>query len=140
MADEQPAEIKPEENKPMETPVEEQPAPATEEAPAPAAEPQPAAEEKAPEERPAPAAPAREDSRGREKYETIKLETINYGTNNFIEVSKKKAPNGNVFISLSKGWYPANSPDKRYKGGIGFPFEQELVDKFKNALETVVKE
>lgn len=79
-------------------------------------------------------------SRGREQYETIKLETVNYGTNNFIELSKKKAPNGNVFISLSKGWYPASSTEKRYKGGIGFPFEKELVDKILAALNTVLEE
>jgi len=76
----------------------------------------------------------------RENYETIKMETINYGTNNFLEIAKKKAPNGNLFISLSKGWYPAGSTEKRYKAGIGFPMEKELVDRFTGALNTVLQE
>jgi len=76
----------------------------------------------------------------REEYETIKMETINYGTNNFIEVAKKKAPNGNIFISISKGWYPQQSTEKRYKAGIGFPMEKELVDRFTGALSAVLQE
>lgn len=76
----------------------------------------------------------------REEYETIKLETVNYGTNNFLEVAKKKAPNGNLFISLSKGWYPQGSTEKRYKAGIGFPMEKEIVDRFTSALSTVLQE
>jgi len=78
--------------------------------------------------------------RQREEYETIKLETINYGTNNFIEIAKKKAPNGNLFISISKGWYPANSTEKRYKAGIGFPMEKDIIDRFTGALNTVLQE
>jgi len=80
------------------------------------------------------------EPRPREEYETIKLETVNYGTNNFIEVAKKKAPNGNLFISISKGWYPANSTEKRYKAGIGFPMEKEIVDRFTGALNAVLQE
>ncbi|MDD5317606.1 MAG: hypothetical protein PHF51_02620 [Candidatus ainarchaeum sp.] len=80
----------------------------------------------------APAAPPREE------YETIKLETVNYGTNNFIEVAKKKAPNGNLFISISKGWYPKGTTEKRYRAGIGFPLEQELIDKIMGSLNSVL--
>jgi len=76
----------------------------------------------------------------REEYETVKLETVNYGTNNFIEVSKKKAPNGNLFISISKGWYPAQSTEKRYKAGIGFPNEKEIIDRILAAFNEIVKE
>lgn len=74
------------------------------------------------------------------EYETLKIETINYGTNNFIEVAKKRAPNGNVFISLSKGWYPAQSTEKRYKAGIGFPLEKEILEQFLKALNEVIKD
>jgi len=76
----------------------------------------------------------------REQFETIKIETINYGTNNFIEIAKKKASNGNLFISISKGWYPANSTEKRYKAGIGFPMEKDIIDRFTSALNTVLQE
>jgi len=76
--------------------------------------------------------------RPREDYETIKLETMNYGTNNFIEVAKKKAPNGNIFISISKGWYPQGSTEKRYKQGVGFPIEEK--DRFTGLLNTVLQE
>lgn len=78
--------------------------------------------------------------RERVEYETVKLETVNYGTNNFIEISKKKTPNGNLFISLSKGWYPAQSTEKRYKAGIGFPLEKELVDRIMKAFNSVLQE
>jgi len=76
----------------------------------------------------------------REEYETIKMETVDYGTNNFIEIAKKKAPNGNLFISISKGWYPANTHEKRYKAGIGFPMEGELVGKIMASFDAVLKE
>ncbi len=76
----------------------------------------------------------------REEYETIKVETVNYGTNNFIEVSKKKAPNGNLFISVSKGWYPTGSTEKRYRAGVGFPNEKELIDRIMAAFDTVLTE
>jgi hypothetical protein len=85
-------------------------------------------------------APAAAPRPKREEYETVKLETVNYGTNNFIEIAKKKAPNGNLFISVSKGWYPAGSSEKRYKAGIGFPMETELVNKVLGAFDTVLKE
>ena len=86
------------------------------------------------------AAPPQQAPRQREQYETVKLETVDYGTNNFIELAKKKAPNGNLFISISKGWYPANSRDKRYKAGIGFPLEAPLVEKIRNAFDAVLKD
>jgi len=85
------------------------------------------------------AAPARGPQQ-REEYETLKVETVNYGTNNFIEVSKKKAPNGNLFISVSKGWYPAGSTEKRYRAGVGFPNEKELIDRILAAFNAVIVE
>jgi len=76
----------------------------------------------------------------RERYETVSVETVNYGTNNFIEIAKKKAPNGNLFISVSKGWYPQGSTEKRYSKGIGFPLEAELVDRIFNAFTAIAKQ
>ena len=77
----------------------------------------------------------------KEVFETLKMETINYGTNNFIEIARKKTSTGNVFLSISKGWYPRGSTEKRYtRKSVGFPNESELVGKFLSALNTVIKE
>lgn len=91
-------------------------------------------------EEPMTSAPPRMGRPPREEYETLKVETVNYGTNNFIEVSKKKAPNGNLFISVSKGWYPAGSTEKRYRAGVGFPNEKELIDRIMSAFNAVLQE
>jgi len=58
------------------------------------------------------------------EYTTLKAEEVKYGNNNFIEVARKKVED-NEFISLSKGFYTADG-QKRYKGGIGFPDEDEI--------------
>ena len=77
----------------------------------------------------------------KEVFEVLKMETINYGTNNFIEIARKKTSTGNVFISISKGWYPRGSTEKRYtRKSVGFPNESELVGRFLGALNTVIKE
>ena len=58
------------------------------------------------------------------EYTTLKAEEVRYGNNNFIEVARKKVED-NEFISLSKGFYTGDG-QKRYKGGIGFPDEEEI--------------
>ena len=72
------------------------------------------------------------------EFETVSAEEIKYGKNNFIEIALKNAideeGNKNPFVSISKGWYPA--PDvKKYKGGIGFPAEPEIIGKFIEVME-----
>ena len=59
------------------------------------------------------------------EYETLKAEEYKYG-NNFIEIARKKVEEAE-FISVSKGFYNKEG-QKRYKGGIGFPDEQEIKD------------
>lgn len=77
----------------------------------------------------------------KEVFETLKMETINYGTNNFIEIARKKTSTGNVFLSISKGWYPRGTTEKRYtRKSVGFPNEPELVNKVLSALNTVISE
>jgi len=63
------------------------------------------------------------------EYESIKSEFLDYGANKFIEVSRKRVlPDEAEFINISKGYYTHNG-ERRYQGGIGFPVDQELVDK-----------
>lgn len=60
------------------------------------------------------------------EYDTLKAEEYKYG-NNFIEIARKKIEEAE-FISISKGFYN-KAGEKRYKGGIGFP-DQEEIKKF----------
>jgi len=64
---------------------------------------------------------------GDPRYDTLKVEEIKYGTNNFIEVARKKIDD-TEFISLSKGYYTRRGT-RRYKNGLGFP-DQEDIKKF----------
>ena len=70
-------------------------------------------------------------------YETILIETLDYGKNKFLEVSKKKAmPDENVFLNISKGYYTPDG-EKRYQRGIGFPDDAEFVSQLVEKLQTV---
>ena len=78
------------------------------------------------------------------KYGALKTEVINYGNNSFLEVALKKVigEEGNEakFISISKGWYPAEAEDpntRRFKSAVGFPADKELYDKFVGALKSL---
>jgi len=71
-------------------------------------------------------------------YETIKSETMDFGRNNFIEISLTRAvadSGENVFISLAKGYYPRElelpppgeeKREKRYKRNFTFPDDPEV--------------
>ena len=70
-------------------------------------------------------------------YETIAIETLDYGKNKFLEVSKKKAmPDENVFLNISKGYYTPDG-EKRYQRGIGFPDDAEFVSQLVEKLQAV---
>jgi len=71
-------------------------------------------------------------------FEIVKSEEVKYGNKNFIEVAVKKTNEGVKFVSVSKGWTPAEG-QKRFKNGIGFPAEVlgevvEALQKMKEAL------
>ncbi len=71
------------------------------------------------------------------EYETIAIETLDYGKNKFLEVSKKKAmPDENVFLNISKGYYTPDG-EKRYQRGIGFPDDAEFVSQLVEQLQAV---
>ncbi len=59
------------------------------------------------------------------EWKTIKSKTIETYGNNFVEVSLKKAPEGdNTFIGISKGW-KTDEGIKRYKANILFTQEKK---------------
>ncbi len=61
------------------------------------------------------------------EYETISSESIDYGRNKFLEISKKKAmPDEAIFLNISKGYYTPDG-EKRYQKGVGFPNDEEFV-------------
>lgn len=66
------------------------------------------------------------------EYKTLKSEEIKYGNNNFIEVATKEVE-GNRFLTISKGYYTPDN-NKRYKGGIGLPFDKEIINKITETL------
>ena len=69
------------------------------------------------------------------QYETIKAEEIDFGTNNFIEVARKKAISDkgeNEFVSVSRGFkFPDGT--KRYVKSFTVPEEivEQVADKLK---------
>lgn len=70
-------------------------------------------------------------------YETIAIETLDYGKNKFLEISKKKAmPDENVFLNISKGYYTPDG-EKRYQRGIGFPDDAEFVSQLVEKIHSV---
>ncbi|MCK4491247.1 MAG: hypothetical protein KAU03_01385 [Candidatus Altiarchaeales archaeon] len=61
------------------------------------------------------------------EYETISSESIDYGRNKFLEISKKKAmPDEAIFLNISKGYYTPDG-EKRYQKGVGFPNDEEFI-------------
>lgn len=71
------------------------------------------------------------------EWKTLKQETIEIGSNNFIEVTLKQPPEGdNVLVGLTKGWYNQDK-EKRYKANILFSKEkvQEVLEALKKITE-----
>ncbi len=63
------------------------------------------------------------------EFETINSEEIKFGTNNFIEVARKKAVSDSgerEFISISRGFYLQDG-SKRWKSSISLPDEKEKI-------------
>ncbi len=70
-------------------------------------------------------------------YETIAIETMDYGKNKFLEISKKRAmPDENVFLNISKGYYSPEG-EKRYQKGVGFPDDAEFVSQLIEKIQEV---
>lgn len=69
------------------------------------------------------------------EYETIKAEEIDFGTNNFIEIARKKAISDkgeNEFVSVSRGFkFPDGT--KRYTKSFTVPEEilEQVAEKLK---------
>ncbi|ODS37214.1 MAG: hypothetical protein A7315_04235 [Candidatus Altiarchaeales archaeon WOR_SM1_79] len=78
------------------------------------------------------------------KFETIRSEYVEYG-NKFIEISRKRVEGGDAenegeeFLNISKGYYTPTG-EKRYKGGLGFPVDSELVGQISDKLKAMVSE
>ena len=68
------------------------------------------------------------------EYETLKAEEIDFGTNNFIEVARKKAVSDkgeNEFVSVSRGFkFPDGT--KRYTKSFTIP--EEVLEKVAKKL------
>jgi len=73
------------------------------------------------------------------EFETLKSEEMKFGTNNFIEISKKvaKGEDGeNEFLQISRG-YSLPDGTKRYKKSIAIPVDNEELINF---IATKLKE
>jgi hypothetical protein len=65
------------------------------------------------------------------EFQTIKSEKVNFGTNNFLEVARKKAitdEGENEFISVSRGYFLADGSE-RFKRSLTIP-DDPAVKKF----------
>jgi len=72
------------------------------------------------------------------EFETIKAEEVKFGSNNFIEVARKKAVSENgerEFISISRGYYIDN--DKKWKSSITLPDEKEKRARIAELVKTL---
>lgn len=75
------------------------------------------------------------------EFKTMKSEMINYGTKNFMEVSRKSVTDDkgtNEFLMISKGYY-SDDGSPRYKGGVGIPLNAETVKRITTKLEEFVQ-
>lgn len=73
------------------------------------------------------------------EFETIVAEQVPFGNNNFIEVARKKATDGqteNVFISISRGFFTPNG-EKRYKKSVTVPIDPKVIDFIATKLREV---
>ena len=70
------------------------------------------------------------------EFETLDMREVDYGNNNFIEISKKKVISEDGerwFISIAKGYYKNN--EKRYTQTVTLPNDQEIIGKVIEDLE-----
>ncbi len=74
------------------------------------------------------------------EYKTLKSEEISIGTNNFIEIARKKAiseERETEFISISKG-FVLQDGQKRYRQSLTVPNSKEVVDFIAAKLKEMV--
>ena len=78
------------------------------------------------------------EPRSRVEFETLSSEKVNFGTNNFLEIARKKAKTDdgdNEFISVSRGYYLPDGSE-RFKKSLTIPDDEEIrnfvADKIKN--------
>ncbi len=73
-------------------------------------------------------------------FETVLSEEVKFGTNNFLEIAKKKAitsDSENEFISISRGFFTPENDEKRFRKSIAFPVDSDVVDAVIEALKKV---
>ena len=87
-----------------------------------------------------------ERRQNRVRYETIISEIKEFGQNNFIEISRKKAitdDTENEFIQIARGYfrinYENNEPEKLYKKTVTIPTDTEMMGFLVENLEKVYK-
>lgn len=71
------------------------------------------------------------------EFKTIKAEDVKFGSNNFIEVARKKAMSEQgerEFISISRGFYLQDG-SKAWKASITLPDEKEKREKIAKLIE-----
>ncbi len=64
------------------------------------------------------------------EYKTLKSEEITFGTNNFMEIARKKAiteDGEREFVSIARGFTTPNG-QKRYKQSLTVPDSKEVVE------------
>jgi len=73
-----------------------------------------------------------------DEWKILKQETINVGSNNFIEVSLKQPPGSDAkLIGISKGW-TTDDDQKRYKSNIVLSLEKK--DELINLISQIDEE
>ena len=73
------------------------------------------------------------------EFKTIKAEDVKFGSNNFIEVARKKAlseQGDREFVSISRGYYLQDGT-KAWKSSVTLPDEKEKIEKIAKLLKSV---
>lgn len=74
-------------------------------------------------------------------FDTLVSKEIDFGTNNFLEVARKRASaedKENIFVSLSRGFYVnGDAEKKRFKKAISMPDDADVVCAVADALKAV---
>ncbi|MFH0949422.1 MAG: hypothetical protein V1802_02955 [Candidatus Aenigmatarchaeota archaeon] len=75
------------------------------------------------------------------RFETIEGDEVKFGSNNFIEVAKKKAitdDGENEFISISRG-FVSKTGERRYRNSIAVPVSGDVVTFIADKLKELSK-
>ena len=74
-------------------------------------------------------------------YDTLVSKSIDFGTNNFLEIARKRARaegEERVFVSMTRGFYiNGDAEQKRFKKSIALPDDPEIVCAVADTLKTV---